>query len=286
MTSHSDPALQRLLALLTEERSTDDHPAPPELAAFCDGELLEDRERAIRDHLALCPQCSQWVIDRQEFRELAAAPPAAHLEDDEVADAWASLSARLEPEHPSEDPAASPPADPPADPPPHLAAPAVGAVTVDVAGRGGFPRERLWQGIAAAALATLVLVVGLPGRVSDSRPSSFVINVETLLQPVDASILRDPGTPITPLAIDPEAEFTFVQLEDPPRGTDPQPAELLDGAGETLWRGDWSWQSHGDHGTLLPNRHLQAGSYDLIVRARNPEQEVRYRFRVKTAKSP
>lgn len=60
------------------------HPDRDELVAYHLGELSDDRGERIREHLALCPECTEWLLD---YRELDRSDPA---EGDAVAATWQS----------------------------------------------------------------------------------------------------------------------------------------------------------------------------------------------------
>jgi hypothetical protein len=50
------------------------HPTPDELVAYHSGELPDPERERLREHLALCPECADLVLD---YRDFAAAEPAA-----------------------------------------------------------------------------------------------------------------------------------------------------------------------------------------------------------------
>ncbi|HEX2643010.1 MAG TPA: zf-HC2 domain-containing protein, partial [Thermoanaerobaculia bacterium] len=56
-----DEALRELAA--RARRDLGAHPTPELLAAYHAGELPEDEVEQIRDHLALCPECGELLLD-------------------------------------------------------------------------------------------------------------------------------------------------------------------------------------------------------------------------------
>jgi hypothetical protein len=50
------------------------HPTPDELVAYHSGELPDPERERLREHLAFCPECADFVLD---YRGFAAAEPAA-----------------------------------------------------------------------------------------------------------------------------------------------------------------------------------------------------------------
>jgi len=63
--------------------STGPHLDVAELAAYDRGELDEERRARIREHLAVCPECTRWLLD---LHGAEASEPSA--EDDAVSAAW------------------------------------------------------------------------------------------------------------------------------------------------------------------------------------------------------
>ena len=88
-----EPVLRALAA--KARRTLDDHPTPEELVAYRAGELTAEDEERIRDHLALCRDCSQLLLDLKEFED-AAPEEEAGLSDIQVEAAWRRLRPRLE----------------------------------------------------------------------------------------------------------------------------------------------------------------------------------------------
>jgi hypothetical protein len=92
------PPLEPALRFLTRSaaRQLDEHPSPETLAAYHEGELADAEAERLRDHLALCPDCAELLLDLGGFADLA--PPAGvrDLTDGEVETAWRALRPRLD----------------------------------------------------------------------------------------------------------------------------------------------------------------------------------------------
>jgi hypothetical protein len=86
-------ALRRLAE--HERRSLGDHPTPEELVAYRNGELTEPEAEQIRDHLALCHDCADLLLDLADFGHLAPPEGIAPASPEEVDRAWASLQGRI-----------------------------------------------------------------------------------------------------------------------------------------------------------------------------------------------
>ena len=91
------PPLEPTLRALAQKarRDLDDHPTPEELVAYRSGELTPQDEERIQDHLALCRDCSQLLLDLKDFEEDKPEDEAG-LSDAQVEAAWRRLRPRLE----------------------------------------------------------------------------------------------------------------------------------------------------------------------------------------------
>lgn len=91
------PPLDAALRHLAEQqrRSLTSHPTPQELAAYHAGELPPEAEVRILDHLAICRECSDLLLDLSGFADLK--PPAGvpELTDAQVEQDWQALRARM-----------------------------------------------------------------------------------------------------------------------------------------------------------------------------------------------
>jgi hypothetical protein len=82
------------------------HPLPERLAEYRAGHLDEYEAEDIREHIALCPECTQTLLEMAGADE-AGLNAEAHISEEDLKADIESLSARLaEPEIPSEQPAA------------------------------------------------------------------------------------------------------------------------------------------------------------------------------------
>lgn len=88
-----DAALRHLAE--QQRRSLTSHPTPQELAAYHAGELPPEAEARILDHLAICRECSDLLLDLSGFADLK--PPAGvpELTDAQVEQDWQALRARM-----------------------------------------------------------------------------------------------------------------------------------------------------------------------------------------------
>lgn len=101
------PRLDAALRHLAEQqrRSLTSHPTPQELAAYHAGELPPEAEAKILDHLAICRECSDLLLDLSGFVDLK--PPAGvpELTDAQVEEDWQKLRAKMGKEAPERKPA-------------------------------------------------------------------------------------------------------------------------------------------------------------------------------------
>ena len=91
------PPLEPTLRALAHKARRDlgDHPTPEELVAYRSGGLTPPDEERIKDHLALCRDCSQLLLDLKEFEEDGPEEESG-LSDAQVEAAWRRLRPRLE----------------------------------------------------------------------------------------------------------------------------------------------------------------------------------------------
>ena len=106
-TDDEKPPLDAALRHLAEQqrRSLTSHPTPQELAAYHAGELPPEAEARILDHLAVCRECSDLLLDLSGFADLK--PPAGvpELTDAQVEQDWQALRSRMRKEEPERRPA-------------------------------------------------------------------------------------------------------------------------------------------------------------------------------------
>jgi hypothetical protein len=91
------PPLDAALRHLAEQqrRSLTSHPTPQELAAYHAGELPPEAEARILDHLAICRECSDLLLDLSGFADLKPPEGVPELTDEQVEQDWQALRARM-----------------------------------------------------------------------------------------------------------------------------------------------------------------------------------------------
>lgn len=91
------PPLDAALRHLAEQqrRSLTSHPTPPELAAYHAGELPPQAEAKILDHLAICRECSDLLLDLSGFADLKPPEGVPELTDAQVEEDWQKLRSRM-----------------------------------------------------------------------------------------------------------------------------------------------------------------------------------------------
>ncbi len=101
------PPLDAALRHLAEQqrRSLTSHPTPQELAAYHAGELPPEAESRLLDHLAICRDCSDLLLDLAGFADLKPPQGVPELTDEQVEQDWQALRARMGKEEPERRPA-------------------------------------------------------------------------------------------------------------------------------------------------------------------------------------
>jgi hypothetical protein len=91
------PNLQPTLRALLDRdrRGLDEHPTPETLEAYHAGDLPAAEQDALRDHLALCHDCADLLLDLVSFAEFTPQEQIPVLADGEVEGAWQKLQPRL-----------------------------------------------------------------------------------------------------------------------------------------------------------------------------------------------
>jgi hypothetical protein len=91
------PPLDAALRHLAEQqrRSLTSHPTPQELAAYHAGELPPEAETRILDHLAICRECSDLLLDLAGFADLKPPQGVPELTDEQVEQDWQALRSRM-----------------------------------------------------------------------------------------------------------------------------------------------------------------------------------------------
>ncbi|HEX5718166.1 MAG TPA: zf-HC2 domain-containing protein [Thermoanaerobaculia bacterium] len=88
-----DAALRHLAE--QQRRSLTSHPTPQELAAYHAGELPPEAESRLLDHLAICRDCSDLLLDLAGFADLKPPQGVPELTDEQVEQDWQALRSRM-----------------------------------------------------------------------------------------------------------------------------------------------------------------------------------------------
>jgi len=91
------PPLDAALRHLAEQqrRSLTSHPTPQELAVYHAGELPPEAESRLLDHLAVCRDCSDLLLDLAGFADLKPPQGVPELTDEQVEQDWQALRSRM-----------------------------------------------------------------------------------------------------------------------------------------------------------------------------------------------
>jgi hypothetical protein len=65
------------------------HPLPETLRSYQRGELPEEEQEKMRDHLVFCEDCSETLLDLATF--FSGAPRTGRLDPDDLVEAWNDL---------------------------------------------------------------------------------------------------------------------------------------------------------------------------------------------------
>ncbi len=78
-----------------EERRRPEHPAADELVAYHEKRLSDEDHGAIREHLALCGECTRLLLDLASFGDLRPPAESDSLDDHDLATLKTALDSRL-----------------------------------------------------------------------------------------------------------------------------------------------------------------------------------------------
>jgi len=242
-----EPALRALAARRRRELGL--HPDPETLAAYHEGELAGAEAERLRDHLALCPDCTQLLLDLGGFAALA--PPAGvrGLTDGEVEGAWQAVRSQL-----AETEEAPPPSNLLRLPPP----------LSSQKGRPSRPAYLAW-----ALAASWVAVVGLALWVTALRRDNAVlarpaVNVAIADLAARGDTTRGERSDLRALPAGDRLLLILDATDLPVRSG--YEAEIADdrAAGPALWTGRGLVRSGENNFTLeLPPRFLPPGKYQV-----------------------
>jgi hypothetical protein len=188
------------------------HPTPDELVAYHSGELPDPERERLREHLALCPECADFVLDYRDFaagEPAAAASAAAAAWERHRGPAWEAVRRGIG------------------------RAAATAPESARAPGRAGGSAGERWL---AAALAAACLVLGLSlwrARSELGNPSPAAV---VALQPEGSGGLRGPGRPGAPEVRPAEHGRVVVILAYPELGDFPRYEVRLESRGEVVAR--------------------------------------------------
>lgn len=236
-----------------KRRSLDAHPEVEELVAYHRCQLTDTTRETIRDHLALCEECTQLVLDLANFSELEPPSDDYRLSTADVAAQREDLLDRIRDE---ETPAAKilefgPQADPEA------------VATVK-------PPIPWWYHTAAAAL--LVATIGLgyrelsrfPGAGTGAeRPISSYTNVVTRFLLSEEERFRGGGEKTVVYA--PPEDLLILRLTYLGKTSyQDYRVEVFDDQGRFLWgRAGYRSQDGGQITVIFPPEHRSAARFQL-----------------------
>jgi hypothetical protein len=93
------PSFEESLRELAARRlAAEGHPTPEDLAAYQSGELAMDQRERIKDHLAICEDCSRLLLDLAEFERFEPARESIAPVDARAEASWQRLRERLKEE--------------------------------------------------------------------------------------------------------------------------------------------------------------------------------------------
>jgi hypothetical protein len=95
------PSFEASLRALARRRAQEPHPEPSELAAYHAGELTEDQDEKIQDHLTICEECARLLLGLGEYSRFQPSKDADTAAADQSAAAWQRFQARLREEGPA-----------------------------------------------------------------------------------------------------------------------------------------------------------------------------------------
>ncbi|MEA2690970.1 MAG: hypothetical protein QOJ16_357 [Acidobacteriota bacterium] len=239
-----EPALRALTA--QAEGQLGEHPSPETLVAYHEDRLVGEERERLRDHLALCADCAQLLLDLAVFPEVEVLAGLRSPTEGDVDEAWQAMQARLGREKRAvATPAPAGVVRPPRSRPRPAYVPwALAASWLLVAGLGlwVFELRREYARLAEPAVNVAVAELSVEGEQvrGGERGSVRVSSIagRTLFDADAAGLPRHSGY---------EVEI----LSGP-------------GTGHALWTGRELKRSRDDHFTLdLPPGFLSAGPYRL-----------------------
>lgn len=229
-----------------ERRGRTPHVLPEDLLAYQEGQLSAQESEAVRDHLAVCPECADLVLDLARFPGIEPAAATGGLSEEQR---WEALRARLEAEGDLG------PAPPPAgrDQPLQRSRPFRSLPGL------------LAAGLAAACLGLALWAFALQQRLAElSRPAGRIA--------VSSLVPRETGAERAPEGIEPTAVpawadrvLLILNLFEP-RSYSAYQVEIFNALdeGEKVWSSrDLQRSADGSFAFEVPRSFLPAGPYRI-----------------------
>lgn len=246
---------------------TPEHPSPRQLGLYHRGELPATETEPLQDHLALCPECAELLLDLADFGSLATESDSQEWSA-RANDVWQAIETSIGDDR---DRGAFP--GPPAQA--WRRAPLAAAALLTLAAGLGSWMLLASRGEELAAarrqLAETTEQLALAGeRIAALEEGSLetpqlVVPSHSLFPP---SFLRQ-GTSAKKLVLPPGAHFFLLELhtiETASQGD--HHLRVLDSEGVEVWAGSGLWRTPaGSFRLALPRRLLASGRYRLELRA-------------------
>lgn len=242
-----DGLIDRAVAELAGKarREVSEHPSVDRLVDYQEGRLHGSAAAVVRDHLAVCTQCADEMLELAAFDQEH--DPALEPSEDAVEEDWASLQRALN----------STPT----------------AATSTRAPRRRFLLHAPWM--RAAAVVSLVLALGLMtfwlGDGGDRWPGNpFFFE----MRPVEENLVRS-AVQIQRVEVPPRMNPLIARLNL--GGQTPYESysiEALSSTGEAVWMREAQRQPAGNFLAVLPRKTFPAGVYRLRLIGRDDGREI------------
>jgi hypothetical protein len=223
-----------------ERRNLGPHLDAEDLVAYHERRLAGDAAERVRDHLVLCPECSDLLLDLDELAAPSQSAGAPDLTTAEIESSWRDLSSRLQAEE---------------------------APVVHFPRRTGSP-VLPWAVAAALLLAVVGLSirdVTLSHRVYELSQPEVGDIAEYSLKPAGDHV-RSAEVPLSPL---PSKHTSRLALAPPPEGWPAGAVELelrtAEAGGQPLWKVWLRPDEKRDLRVTLKAGSISPGSYRLLA---------------------
>jgi hypothetical protein len=263
------------MTTIEAQGSAEEHPALEQLVAYHERRLDPTAHECLQDHLTICADCAELVLDLSNFRELRAdgAEPAASRVDA----AWQELTKRI---------SDAPRPETEASDAQILQFPSTASSSAS-----SDPAPRSWRSRAppllAAALA--IAVVGLSWQVTTLSKTVADLSGSWANQPIAELVMADErGAPQKEVVrISSDAKILVLRLLV--NGPDSNPmkyrGELRRPDGSSIWAVAPLWSSSSQDGYRsftvgIPCRLLEEGDFRFRITEDNDENVLDYVFRL------